>query len=287
MNNTKRYFSQVTNFFDSALGSQIKYYAFFYFVLWSFHLILISLVSYFHLLLNHNIRTIGDWIGDRGWVLIITSKVLIFYIAFQFIRLKTKKINFVRGYFRNSVQMPRKEIVASLLFLILGFTGMGQVKLNSIIIFEFSRMFFSVLGTIIFFAVDYALLIILEIFYPIHAEGKRTQKLFLFPLLFYLFTYATFIYEQSVSIKLYGYFFLLLYLGEWRRKNWTLPLLYLLAFLVPVYSFFGLDPVWGSNYSFFLIDKNISSFSHFILIGTAILYLHFNQENNPEYIYRD
>ena len=283
----RRSFFKALDFFNSPLGSQIKYYALFYFVLWSFHLILISLISYFHLLLNHNIRTIGDWIVDRGWFLIILSKVLIFYLALQFIRLKSKKINSLRGYFRNSIQLPRKEIIASFIFLILGLMGLGKLGINHTLIFELPRMLLSAVGTFIFFAVDYALLVILEIFFPLHQQNESRRKLFLFPLLFYYFTYATFIYEQVVSFKLYAYFFLLLYLGEWRRRNWTLPLLCLVTFLVPSYTLMGLDPVWNSNYTILTMEKGIPTLSIFILIGFAIYYLHRSQEKNPEYIYRD
>jgi hypothetical protein len=218
----RKKFNEVIEFFDSPIGSQIKYYTLFCFVLWSLHLILISLISYFHLLLNHNIRTIGDWIGDRGWALIIISKVLIFYLALQFIRLKSKKINLVRSYFRNSIQLPRKEVIVSLFFLIIGLMGLGRVTLNHTLIFEIDRMLLSVVGTFVFFSVDYALLIVLEIFFPLESALDKKRKLFLFPLLFYYFTYATFIYEQTVSFRLYAFFFLLLYLGEWRRRNWTL-----------------------------------------------------------------
>ncbi|MBC7539126.1 MAG: hypothetical protein H7281_09910 [Bacteriovorax sp.] len=283
----KSKFNEVVDFFDSPLGSQIKYYALFCFVLWSVHLILISLISYFHLLLNHNIRTIGDWIGDRGWALIIISKVLIFYLALQFIRLKSKKISLVRSYFRNSIQLPRKEVIVALLFLIIGLMGLGRITLNHTLIFELDRMILSMVGTFIFFSVDYALLIVLEIFFPLESAIDKKRKLFIFPLLFYYFTYATFIYEQTVSFRLYAFFFLLLYLGEWRRRNWTLPMLFLLAFLIPCYALFGLDPVWSSSYTFFTVTNVISSFSIFVLIGFAIAYLQRTQKNNPEYIYRD
>jgi hypothetical protein len=274
-------------FFDSPLGSQIKYYALFCFVLWSVHLILISLISYFHLLLNHNIRTIGDWIADRGWALIIISKVLIFYFSLQFIRLKSKKIILVRSYFRNSIQLPRKEVIVALAFLIIGLLGLGRVTLNRTLIFEVDRIILSVLGTFIFFSVDYALLIVLEIFFPLESEIDKRRKLFLFPLLFYYFTYATFIYEQTVSFRLYAFFFLLLYSGEWRRRNWTLPMLFLVGFLIPCYALFGLDPVWTSSYTFFKVENGISTFSLFVLIGFAVAYLHRTQKKNPEYIYRD
>ncbi len=283
----KRHFHQLIEFFESPLGSQIKYYALFYFVLWSIHLVFISLISYFHLLLNHNIRTIGDWIGDRGWYLIIISKLLIFYLALQFIRLKSKKNSLVRAYIRNSIQIPRKEIFVTLLFLVIGLMGLGKMGVNHALIFELPRMILSAVGTFVFFAIDYALLVILEIFFPLTSEMDKNRKLFLFPLLFYYCTYATFIYEQLVSFKLYAYFFLLLYLGEWRRRNWTLPLLFLLAFLVPSYSLLGLDPVWSSSYTILSMEKSISSFSIFVLIGFAIFYLHRAQRKNPEYIYRD
>lgn len=283
----KRRLHSFIEFFSTPLGSQIKYYALFYFVLWSFHLVLISLISYFHLLLNHNIRTIGDWIGDRGWFLILLSKILIFYLALQFINLKSNKMTLIRSYFRNSIQIPRKEIFVALLFMLIGLMGLGKMGVNRTLIFELPRIVLSAAGTIIFFSVDYAMLVILEIFFPLRSMKENRRKLFLFPLLFYYFTYATFIYEQNVSLKLYAYFFLLLYLGEWRRRNWTLPMLFLLAFLVPSYTFLGLDPVWSSNYTFLAMEKNITSFSVFILVGFAVYYLNRSERKNPEYIYRD
>lgn len=278
---------KITDFLDSPLGSQIKYYALFYLVMWSLHLVLISLISYFHLLLNHNIRTIGDWIGDRGWALIIASKILIFYLASQFILLKSKKINLLKDYIINCMHFPRKEIFVILIFLLIGLMGLGKITLNRTFIFELDRILFSVVGTFIFFAVDYALLIVLEIFFPIDEQKEKNKKLLVFPLLFYSFTCATFIYEQTVSIKLYAFFFLLMYVGEWRRRNWSVPLLFLLAFLIPYYSFFGFDPVWNANYTFFKMERSISSFSLFVLISFAIGYLHNIQKRMPEYIYRE
>lgn len=278
---------KVADFFDSPLGAQIKYYALFYFVLWSVHLILISLISYFHLLLNHSIRTIGDWIGDRGWTLIIISKVFIFYFALQFVRLKSKKINLVRSYFRNSMQAPRKEILVALFFLLIGLMGLGNIGVNQTLIFELDRMILSIVGTFIFFSVDYVLLIVLEIFFPLENELERKRKLFIFPLLFYFFTYGTFIYEQTVTFRLYAFFFLLLYVGEWRRRNWTMPLLFLVAFLVPSYALFGLDPVWSASYTFFKMSRIVSSFSLFVLIAFAVGYLYRIQKSYPEHIYRE
>lgn len=278
--------NQTVEFFYSPLGCQIKYYTLFYLITWGAHLILISLISYFHLLLNHNIQTIGDWIGDRGWFLIIISKIFIFYLFLQFIRLKSKKIKLLQEYLRNGIEWPRREIVVVIFFLLIALMALGKLVLNRTLIFEIDRIVLSTLGTFIFFGVDYILLIILEIFFPLESSEDKKRKNFIFPLFFYYFTYATFIYEQTVSFKLYAFFFLLLYVGEWKKRNWTLPALFLVTFLIPSYALFGLDPVWGSTYTLFKMEKGASSFEVFLLIGFAILYLEKTNRDNSKHISR-
>ncbi len=277
----------IPDFFRSNLGKQVLGYTFFYMVLWALHLIMISLVSFFHLLLNHNIRIIGDWIGDRGWTLIIISKLLVLYFGMQFINLKTNKLAAIKSYFRNSIQAPRIEMYVALLFLLIGLCGVGQVSTNTKMIFEFNRLLLSALGTFILFSVDYLLMIVLDIFYPIRDEAIRMRRIFLFPLLFYFFTGATFIYELTISFKLYSLFMLLMYVSEWRRRNWTLPLLFLVAFVIPCFTLMGFDPAWADVYSIYFPVRKISSFTFLILTIFAVGYLQYHLKKKPEYIYRD
>ncbi len=278
---------KLSEFLQSNLGKQLILYCAFYVVLWGVHLVLISLVSFFHLLLKHNIRTIGDWIGDRGWGLIILSKISVFYLAMLFVNLKTKKIFSLKSYFRNSIQKPRIEVIVTLFFLLIALLGLGEIKYNSTMIVEMNRLLLSIIGSFVFFAVDYVLLVILDVFYPVREESLRLKRMITLPLLFYLFSAATFVYEQTISLKLYAFFILLVYSGEWRRKNWTLPAVFLIAFIVPAFSLLGLDPVWGEIYSPMSASREISTTSVFVLIIFAIGYLHYTQRKKPEYIYRD
>lgn len=280
-------YNMLLEFLQSNLGKQMIFYCAFYAVLWGFHLILISLISFFHLLLEHNIRTIGDWIGDRGWGLIILSKVAVFYLAMLFVNLKTKKIFSLKSYFRNSIQTPRIEVIITLLFLIIALLGLGEIKFNRTMIVEIDRLLLSIIGTFVFFAADYVLLVILDVFFPVREENLRLKRMVILPLLFYFFTAATFVYEQTITLKLYAFFILLVYSGEWRRKNWTLPAVFLIAFIIPAFSLLGLDPVWGEIYSPMAASKKISTASVFILIFFAIGYLQYTLRKKPEYIYRD
>lgn len=281
------HYNTIRDFLQSNLGKQMILYFVFYVILWGFHLILISLISFFHLLLEHNIRIIGDWISDRGWGLIIISKVAVFYLATLFVNLKTKKIFSLKSYFRNSIQAPRIEVIVTLLFLVIALLGLGEIKFNSTMIVEIDRLLLSIIGSFVFFAVDYVLLVILDVFYPVREDGLRLKRMILLPLFFYFFTAATFVYEQTITLKLYAFFVLLVYSGEWRRKNWTLPAVFLIAFIVPAFSLLGLDPVWGEIYSPMAASKKISTASIFILIFFAIGYLQYTLRRKPEYIYRD
>ncbi|MBY0415515.1 MAG: hypothetical protein K2Q18_15185, partial [Bdellovibrionales bacterium] len=225
--------------------------------------------------------------GDRGWTLIIISKVVVFYLTMLFVNLKTKKIFSLKSYFRNSIQTPRLEIIVANVFLILGLLGLGEVAFNKTMIIEIDRLVLSIVGTFVFFATDYILLVILDVFYPIREDNLRIKRILVFPLLFYFFSAATFIYEQTITMKLYAFFLLLMYSGEWRRKNWTLPALFLITFIIPAFSFFGFDPVWGEIYAPMAAGRKVGTISFFILILFSLGYLQYTLKKKPEYIYRD
>lgn len=277
----------ISKIFYNPLFKQVLFYAIFCFVLWFFHLMIISIITFFHFLLNHNIRTVGDWISDRGWQIIILSKVLIFYLATLFINLRLSKNLSWSSLTRDHYQDIRSKLNVSLMFLVLGAMITGGLDTNSGFIFSLFRTLLVMLGIFLFFTVDYMIIYILDHLYPLKQKSQKILKTFIFPTLFYLFSSMTFKYEQNISANLFCFFLLLMYLGEWRRKNWTYPLLALFVFIIPAYVLFGADPVWGVLYSPFII-KGLTSFKYmFALVAVSIGYLEYDRQKKVEYIYRD
>jgi hypothetical protein len=279
--------NKINEIFKTPLGKQSLNYFLFYIIIWIIHLILISFITYFHLILNHNIGTIADWIVDRGWIVISLTKIFIFSLATQFMKLRTKKFVLIKGMLRNAISIPRTESFVVLLFLILGIVALGDIKINPSYFLDFWRSFSSVIGTFIFFAVDLFFLLFLDIFNPLKTDEEHFNKIIIFPFLFYIFTKMTFIYEQMVSFKLYGYFLLILYIAYWRRRNWTLPILFISVFFVPLFTFLGLDPVWGNSFSLFKGNNEIGTMPINVLLIFACGYLEWKKRAIPEYIYRD
>ncbi len=287
MNKIKYIYLILLKYFSSNIGKQIKSYVSIYIVIWLFHLVLISIVSYFHLLLNHNISTIGDWIVDRGWTLIIISKLVVSIVLYQFLKLRTDYFLLLKNYFKNAIQWPRQEMYICLIFLLMALGSLGSLKYNSALIFEVDRIILSLVGTFLFFAFDYVFLVVINLIYPVKESNTKLKRLVLFSFLFYVFTYVTFQYEQVISLKLFAYFYLLLYVGIWRRPSWTLPLIFLMVFIIPSFTFLGLDPVWGNSFTIFKMMKPISTFSIFILVFFAVGYLQYRLKNKTEYIFRE
>ncbi len=283
----KKLVESLRDFFATNLGSQVSNYLLFYAIVWGFHLLLISVVTFFHLILGHNIGTIADWIVDRGWIQISVTKILIFMLAIQFMRLRNKKYAHIRGMLRNSFAIPRHEAFVAVLFLLLAFIGIGDVYYNQAYIFEPVRILTATIGTFVFFGIDLILILILDVFHPLKKHRDINKKIFLFSLLFYMVTRATFIYEQTISFKLFPYFCLILYCAYWRRRNWTLPILMIGTFFIPTFVFFGLDPVWGETFTPFKMRHDLSTTSILVMFAIVIYYFEYRKKKNPEYIYRD
>lgn len=269
------------------LNEQGKRYFFYQATVWIFHLLVISLVSFFHLILNHSLGTIAEWINERGWQLIIFTKLSVMFLFLQFFSLKFQIINKLKSFYQNGKMWPRTDFAVMGIFFFIALLALGRPEINSAIIFEIDNLVLSYLGFIIFFAVDFIFLILLNANFPL-AREERFKGAILHSLLFYLGTWISFQYEfAKVNSIFFFLFFMLLNLSMWRRENWTLPFLFLFFVISPISAFMGFDPVWQNQYSILRFSENISGIEFNLLIGISLLYLHYRKRVEPEYIYRD
>ncbi len=81
----------------SRLGKLIKhpffqcseYYVAALVLMWFFHLILVSVVSFVHFQLDHSLGIIENWIFDQGWEIVTIAKLLATFVIFKFIIIRT------------------------------------------------------------------------------------------------------------------------------------------------------------------------------------------------------
>ncbi len=285
----KELFYSIKKIFDSddPIFQQIRKFAFFQFCIWLLHLLLISLVSFFHLILHHPLGTIAEWINVNGWQLIMITKVIVFVLFLQFYSLKLELSERLKTFYHNGFQLPRLELFVVCLFFLIAQITLGNPVLNDAFILKIDKILISFLGNILFYGIDLIFVLILNVYFPV-LKSKRVKLHVLLSVLFYLGTKASFQYEiLNVDKSYLFYFFMLLYLAYWKRENWSFPMFFLVFAYAPLFAFLGFDPIWENQYSLFRKSFAMSSFEVVFLILSVVLFLEYKRRVKIEYIYRD
>jgi uncharacterized membrane protein len=79
-------------------------------MLWGVHIIELSLVSFFHFLLDHRLAVIEGWVFDKAWEMILIAKVLPILFLLKFVYLKSQSRHPLRDQFFSGINIPSYEI---------------------------------------------------------------------------------------------------------------------------------------------------------------------------------
>ncbi len=265
----------------------VKFYVQYQLLTWLVHLIIISLVSFFHLILNHNLGTIGEWINERGWQLILVTKLLSFYVIFQFHAINYNLYFRLKSYIQSSYKSPSVEFLIMSLFFILGVMSIGIPEWNEQFIFNLSGWGLTFLGNLVFWGTDLLVIIFAKVKSKIFSLQNH-WTLFGLSIIFQIGVYTTFQYEISTPHMMYGGIFcLILTMSALHRDNWNLPYFFIATVLVPFFIVFGLDPVWSHHYSPFRFSRPIIDWEFILILSFLLGYYLFCKHIKVEYIYRE
>ena len=81
------------------------------------YLIIVSILAYFHFLLDHSLSVIEDWIFDHGWEIVIASKLLSLFIIVNFLNVQTDERAPLRKYLLDFKRNTPREIFVIIMFL--------------------------------------------------------------------------------------------------------------------------------------------------------------------------
>jgi len=253
----------------------------FYFIFWLSHLFLISVISFFHFLLEHRLGIIEDWIFYQGWEIVMISKGFAFFIIVKFLTIRVDfKISLTRLLKQHLSIIPVHMFILSfaMLFSFLLWMRPGLSPESN---FYPLRMVVCYFGNILFFGTDLLILWILGLIElnksnSLDKHSKRelfSWKMALVPLMLAAFPYLAakwiFLYETNINVLImfWAYFICLPLQIDMSSPS---PSLFILAAVVaPLNSLIGLDPLWGHNFSPFLASEAIDLR---ILFGLAICF---------------
>ena len=121
------------------------------------HLSLISLVSFFHFLLDHDMLVIENWLYRNAWEMIFFSKLISAMICIKALKLNNYFISSLFSILKNDIWKPTKEASIFIIFIIVLFHVLiaqfgGEVTGNSK---STDFAYISFLGSISFYLIDF------------------------------------------------------------------------------------------------------------------------------------
>src|SRR5690606_25140720 len=97
-----------------------------------FQLVTVSLISFFHFLLDHKLGVIEDWVFDKGWEIVVLVKVCAFVVVQKFVHLPSHSRQPFRDLIIESWKRPSRNLFALCVaaFLVLIFSAEPSTNLH-------------------------------------------------------------------------------------------------------------------------------------------------------------
>jgi hypothetical protein len=240
------------------LVQNIKYYSIYQLIYVIFVVILSSIGAFFHFLLDHEISIVESWLHNNHWEILISAKLISLFIISRWFKIRLYQLKSIRELVQEFVHWPEAKAVVVALFMIVSYLALGKVNFSGQNVGYWYFQFASFLGIFLFFGIEFIMIAYLDDILNKKAEPNRMAMGFLYTLVFAI------AFRMSVP-DYYGlmpYVVLcyssLIYLSGKSFKSWSNVVCFLLLFVAPMGSFFGMDPVWGDDFSPFKVHKKLN-----------------------------
>jgi len=240
------------------LIKNVRHYAVFQLLFVILVVILSSFGAFFHFLLDHEISIVESWLHNNQWEILIVSKLVSLFLLNRWFKIRLYQLKSFRELFQELVTWPDPKAVVISIFMVTGYITMGRTAFVGQNIGYWYFQIASFLGLIIFFGIEFILIAYLE---DILNHKVHPPRL-------YLGICYTIIFAVAFRMSVPDYYDLmpyvvlcyssLIYLSGKSFKSWSNVVCFLILFVAPMGSLFGLDPVWGDDFSPFRVDKKLN-----------------------------
>lgn len=241
-----------------------------------FQVIIKSVYSFFHFLLDHDLGIVENALRRNAWEIIMMAKVLALYVAFSLHKLTVySELNLVKT-FKSYFFVPRSSTWTLGIFLLFSYFFATQTYIKEISYRSVENILFypSFIGGVVFFFVDFLFIA----YFVKNRETSNSWKLLL--QLFALFLITTkilmpYLVDQAIFLLLHVVVLFTL------LKNFSLSdvVVYLFLVVAPINAFFGQDLIWGMSESVMTYQGSIPLLAIILLWSVGLGYLRFTRTN--------
>lgn len=241
---------------------------FFMFMIWLSNLLIVSIVAFFHFLLDYNMLMIESWIFNQGWEILGLCFVVSLVVVCKFLYLKTDERYPFRTILIEQIRTPRSQtlIGAGVVLTFLIYLS-GLVPNENITTADVPKLILGTMFSVVTLCVMAIFIISNDRILPLNSRAKALRNL-LFPTLLLGVCRISFLHAESFGFVFWFNLTVLCFLVS-SRLYLTEILVLSLGVIAPGLIFFGMDPIWGSEYSPYLYqDRDFP----FYFLGLLVVY---------------
>lgn len=249
-------------------------------------LILNSIITFFHLFLGHPLGVIEQWIFYHAPFISIISKGLALLVVVLFVHIYQNN-----QYSLKECLLSQRSIIKENDYLSMVFWGLiiliwGNPIKSSFLNINLYHFFWSYLGNSFFWLIDLILVFVLNFYYPLKQHQKWFSAVFFGLLSSFVFrttypyaaNYNWFFLFQWCAILLLSFdksYFYKLESGDIEiasRNSFNRPVLFILLILAPLAALFGVDIIWSSDFSYFILQSKMTMINSICAFFVLFLY---------------
>ncbi len=240
------------------LFKNVKYYLFYQLVFVLLFNVLSSLGVFFHFLLDHEISIVESWLHNNHWEILILAKVVALLLLNKWFQIRLYQLKSIRQLIRELVKWPEPKAVVISFFMVVSYLSLGKPLYAGQNLGYWYYHFTSFLGLFFYFGIEFIVIAYLDDI----LNDKEEPSFMWLSLLYTLIFSGAFLACVPDYYKLLPYvifcFSTLMYLSGKSFRNWSNVVCFLLVFVAPMGSWFGMDPVWGNDFSPFAVKSQVA-----------------------------
>jgi hypothetical protein len=238
-----------------------------------FYLALVSTISFFHFLLDHEMGVIENWLNRNTWEVLILSKFTSGYLTIKSLYLNNYQFWDIKLFLKKTIHLPDQKLVIIVLFIVIFLYALLNQFGSEFISREneFTFPLTSYLGSILFYMVDICVLS----YSLVHMEVTKKQKLKLnivIPIIFYITTKIALPYVDKYTIFIFLHCISLNILILKNDKNFSNSIFYALFVIGPLATLLGIDLVWDNSYALYSYPQTMPILGVLLIWLTALVY---------------
>ncbi len=243
---------------EGNLFKNVKYYASYQLIFVLLFNILTSVGAFFHFLLNHEISIVESWLHNNHWEILILAKMIALFLINRWFQMRLYQLKSIRQLIQELVKWPEPKAAVVSFFMIVSYLSLAGTHYAGQNLGYWYYHLTSFIGLFCYFGIEFIVIAYLD-----DILNDKEQPSLLWLGLTYTALFSTAFracvpdYYQLLAYVIFC-FSTLMYLSGKSFRNWSNVVCFLIVFLAPMGSLFGMDPVWGDDFSPFTVKSKLA-----------------------------